>query len=58
MLNGFSALCRWRKKSYKIRVCIDFQNVNTTTSKDEYHMHIAFMFINDTSGHRVNSFLW
>jgi hypothetical protein len=46
-----------KKGSDKIRVCIDFRNLNRATAKDEYHMPIADMFINDTSGHKVLSFL-
>jgi hypothetical protein len=40
-----------------IRVCIDFHNLNKATPKDEYPMPIADMLINNTSGHRVISFL-
>ena len=41
----------------KIRVCIDFRNLNRATPKDEYPMPIADMLINDASGHQVISFL-
>jgi hypothetical protein len=40
----------------KIRVCIDFHNLNKTTSKDEYPMAMTDMLINNASGHRVISF--
>jgi hypothetical protein len=46
-----------KKNTGKIRVCIDFCNLNKATSKDEYPMHIANMLINNASGHRVISFL-
>jgi hypothetical protein len=46
-----------KKDSRKIRVCIDFKDLNRATPKDEYPMHIADMLINDASGHRVISFL-
>jgi hypothetical protein len=46
-----------KKGSGKIRVCIDFRNLNRATTKDEYHMPIADMLINDASGHKVLSFL-
>jgi hypothetical protein len=46
-----------KKNIGKIQVCIDFCNLNKATPKDEYHMPIADMLINNTSGHRVFSFL-
>ena len=46
-----------KKDSRKIRVCIDFRDLNRATLKDEYPMPIADMLINDASGHRVISFL-
>jgi hypothetical protein len=38
-----------KKGTNKIRVCIDFCNLNKATSKDEYRMPIAIMLINNTS---------
>ena len=46
-----------KKNSGKIRVCIDFRDLNTSTPKDEYPMLIADMLINEASGHLVISFL-
>ena len=46
-----------KKGSNKLRVCIDFRDLNRATPKDEYHMPIADMLINDASGHKVISFL-
>ena len=46
-----------KKGSGKIRVCIDFRDLNRATPKDEYPMPIADMLINDASGHKVISFL-
>ena len=46
-----------KKDSGKIRVCIDFRDLNKATPKDEYSMPIADMLINETSRHRVISFL-
>jgi hypothetical protein len=46
-----------KKDSGKIRVCIDFRDMNRATLKDEYPIPIADMLINDASGHRVISFL-
>ena len=46
-----------KKDSGKIRVCIDFRDLNRATLKDEYPMPIADMLINDALGHQVISFL-
>ena len=46
-----------KKDSRKIRVCIDFRDLNKATPKDGYPMPIADMLINEASGHRVISFL-
>jgi hypothetical protein len=46
-----------KKNTGKIRVCIDFCNLNKATPKDEYPMLIADMLINNASGHWVISFL-
>jgi hypothetical protein len=46
-----------KKGSGKIRVCIDFRNLNRVILKDEYPMPIADMLINNASGHKVLSFL-
>jgi hypothetical protein len=46
-----------KKGSGKIRVCIDFRNLNRATPKDEYPMPIIDMLINDASGHKVLTFL-
>jgi hypothetical protein len=65
---GFIQPCRYaewifniipveKKTTGKIRVCIDFHNLNKVTHKDEYPMPIADMLINNASAHRVISFL-
>ena len=65
---GFIRSCRYtewisnivpdeKKNSSKIRVCIDFRDLNKATLKDEYPMPIADMLINEASEHRVISFL-
>jgi hypothetical protein len=46
-----------KKNTGKIRVCIDFHNLNNATPKDEYPMPIADMHINNAYGHWVISFL-
>jgi hypothetical protein len=45
------------KESRKLRACIDFHNLNRATPKDEYHMHVVDMLINNASRNRVISFL-
>jgi hypothetical protein len=46
-----------KKGSGKIRVCVDFQNLNRVTPKDEYSMSVADLLINSESGNKVISFL-
>jgi hypothetical protein len=57
MWGGFLIVPIEKKDSKKIRVCIDFRDLNRATPKDEYPMPIADMLINDASEHRVISFL-
>jgi hypothetical protein len=45
------------KNTGKIRVCVDFQNLNRATPKDEYLMPIADTLISRASGNKVISFL-
>jgi hypothetical protein len=46
-----------KKGTKKLRVCIDFRDLNKATHKDEYPMPIADFLVNSASGHRVLSFL-
>jgi hypothetical protein len=46
-----------RKGTKKLRVCIDFRDLNRATPKDEYPMPIADFLVNAASGHRIFSFL-
>lgn len=46
-----------RKDFRKLMVYIDFRDLNSATSKYEYHMPIADMIINEALGHWVISFL-
>jgi hypothetical protein len=58
MLIGSLILCLLKKKgTKKLRVCIDFRDLNKATPKDEYLMPIADFLVNSRSGHRVLSFL-
>src|ERR1051325_5764917 len=38
------------KKNGKLRVCIDFRNLNTATPKDEYAMPVAEMLVDSAAG--------
>jgi hypothetical protein len=46
-----------KKDSGKLRVCIDFRDLNRATPKDEYTMPIADMLIDSALGSKVISFL-
>jgi hypothetical protein len=41
----------------KIRICVDFRNLNRATPKDEYPMPIADLLIDSAAGNKVISFL-
>ncbi|XP_050229171.1 uncharacterized protein LOC126678311 [Mercurialis annua] len=45
------------KKNGKLRVCVDFRNLNLATPKDEYPMPIADMMVDGAAGHTILSFL-
>ena len=45
------------KKNGKLRICIDFRNLNIVTPKDEYPMPIADMLVDLAFGHNILSFL-
>lgn len=38
-------------------MCIDFRDLNTATTKDEYSMHVAEMLVDSTAGHEYLSML-
>jgi hypothetical protein len=41
----------------KIRICVDFRNLNRATLKDEYPMLVADLLIDSASGNKVICFL-
>jgi hypothetical protein len=45
------------KKNGKLRICIDFKNINMATSKDEYPMPVADLLVDGASGYKVLSFM-
>ena len=45
------------KKNGKLRVCIDFRDLNSATPKDEYPMPVAKMLIDSAAGHEYLSML-
>jgi hypothetical protein len=46
-----------KKNMGKIRICVDFRNLNRDTPKDEYPMPVANLLIDSASGNKVISFL-
>ncbi|XP_050385240.1 uncharacterized protein LOC126801817 [Argentina anserina] len=46
-----------RKKNGKIRVCVDYRNLNTATPKDVYPMPVADMLVDAVAGHELLSFM-
>jgi hypothetical protein len=58
MPTGSLIFCLLRKKrTKKLRVCIDFRDLKKATPKDEYPMAIVDFVVNAASGHRILSFL-
>jgi hypothetical protein len=45
------------KKNGKLRVCIDFRNLNKSTPMDGYPMPIADLLIDAAAGHQIISFM-
>nr|AAO66577.1 putative GAG-POL precursor [Oryza sativa Japonica Group]AAT77827.1 putative reverse transcriptase [Oryza sativa Japonica Group]ABF96918.1 retrotransposon protein, putative, unclassified [Oryza sativa Japonica Group] len=45
------------EKNDKVRVCIDFRNLNKATPKDEYPMPVADQLVDAASGHKILSFM-
>ena len=45
------------KKNRKLRVCVDFRDLNISTPKDMYVMHIADMLVDSTANNELLSFM-
>ena len=45
------------KKNGKIRVCIDFRNLNLATPKDEYQKPVADQLVDTAAKHQILSFM-
>ncbi|XP_059669124.1 uncharacterized protein LOC132314258 [Cornus florida] len=45
------------KKNGKLRVCVDFRNLNNATPKDEYPMPVADQLIDSADKHEILSFM-
>jgi hypothetical protein len=45
------------KKNGKMRVCIDFRDLNRATPMDGYPMHVADLLVDAAAGHKVISFM-
>nr|AAX95992.1 retrotransposon protein, putative, unclassified [Oryza sativa Japonica Group] len=64
---GFIRPCRYAewvfnivpviKKNSKVRVCIDFRDLNKATQKDEHPMPVANQLVDAASGHKILSFM-
>jgi hypothetical protein len=46
-----------KKNTRKIRICVDFKNLNRATPKDEYLMPVVDLLIDSASGNKVINFL-
>ena len=45
------------KRNGKVRICIDFRNLNLATPKDEYVMPVADMLIDSAAGRKILSLM-
>ena len=45
------------KKNGKLRVCIDFRNLNKATPLDGYPVPVADLLVDAAAGHRIISFM-
>ena len=56
-VNWISNIVPVMKKYGKLRVCIDFGDLNNATPKDEYPIPIADMLIDSAADHEILSFM-
>ena len=45
------------KKNYKVRVCVDFRDLNKANSKDDFPLPHIDMLVDSTTGHAMFSFI-
>ena len=57
MQSGYRVLFLCIRKNGKLRVCIDFRDLNKATPMDGYLMPIADMLVDAATGHKVISFM-
>ena len=57
MLNGYPMWFLYIRKDGKLRVCIDFRDLNKATPMDGYPMPVADMLVDAAAGHKVISFM-
>jgi hypothetical protein len=46
-----------KKNTWKIRICVNFRNLNRATPQDVYPMPVADLLVDSTSGNKVINFL-
>ena len=64
ILNDHQQYAKWisnvvpiYKKNGKLRVCIEFRNLNKVTPMDGYAMPVADLLVDASAGHRIISFM-
>ena len=55
--NWLSSVVPVTKKNRKIRVCVDFRNLNLATSKDKYPMVVADLPVDGVTKHEILLFM-
>jgi hypothetical protein len=57
MQSGSLILFLFTRKAGKMRVCIEFRDLNRATPMDGYPMPVADLLVDDAAGHKVISFM-